>query len=73
MKAAQQECTEEQRKSLEKGMTSGNSKEAYQQQQQNTRKALTKTQQRKSAVIEGSSETILMENTAVRNRWPTQL
>ena len=46
MKAAKEEWTEEQRKNIEKGMMSGNSKEAY-----NTLKALTKTQQHKSAVI----------------------
>ena len=43
---------------------SGNSKEAY-----NTLKALTKTQQHKSAVIEDSSGNILTESTAVLNRW----
>ena len=45
-------------------MLSGNSKEAH-----STLKALTKTQQRKSAVIEDSSGNILMESTAVLNRW----
>ena len=45
-------------------MISGNSKEAY-----NTLKALTKTQQHKSAVIEDSSGNILTKNTAVLNRW----
>ena len=43
---------------------SANSREAY-----NTLKALTKTQQRKSAVIEDGSENILTESTAVLNRW----
>ena len=43
---------------------SGNSKEAY-----NTLKALTETQQRKSAVIEDSGGNILTESTAVLNRW----
>ena len=47
-----------------KGMMSGNSKEAY-----NTLKALTETQQRKSAVIEDSGGNILTESTAVLNRW----
>ena len=42
----------------------GNSKEAY-----STLKALTKTQQHKSAVIEDSSGIILMESTAVLNQW----
>ena len=42
MKAAKDEWTEEQCKNIEKGIMSGNSKEAY-----NTLKALTKTQQRK--------------------------
>ena len=64
MKAAKEEWTEEQRKNIEKGMMSGNSKEAY-----NTLKALTKTQQHKSAVIEDSSGNILTKNTAVLNRW----
>ena len=44
MKAAKEEWIEEQYKNMEKGMMSGNSKEAY-----NTLKALTKTQQLKSA------------------------
>ena len=52
----------EQGKNTEKGMMSGNSKEMY-----NTLSALTKTQQHKSAVIEGSSENILTESTAVLN------
>ena len=47
MKAAKEEWTEEQGKNAEKGMMSGNWKEAY-----NTLKTLTKTQQHKSAVIE---------------------
>ena len=42
----------------------GNSKEAY-----NTLKALTKTQQDKSAVIEDSGWNILTKSTAVLNRW----
>ena len=46
MNAAQEECFEEQCKNIEKGMTSGNNKETY-----NTTKALTKTQQHKSAVL----------------------
>ena len=45
-------------------MISGNSNEAY-----NTRKALTKTQQHKSAVIEDSGGNILTESTAVLNWW----
>ena len=64
MKTAKEEWTEEQRKNIEKGMMSGNSKEAY-----NTLKALTKTQQHKSAVIEDSSENILTESIVVLNRW----
>ena len=63
MKAAKREWIEEQCKNIEKGMTSGNSKEAY-----NTLKALSKTQQQKSAVIEDSSGNMLMESTAVLNR-----
>ena len=55
---------EDQFKNIEKGMTSGNSKEAY-----NTLKALSKTQQQKSAVIEDSSGNMLMESTAVLNPW----
>ena len=43
---------------------SGNSKQAY-----NTLKALSKTQQRKSEVIEDSRNDILTESTAVFNRW----
>ena len=43
---------------------SGNNKEAH-----NTLKALTKTQQLTSAVTEDSSGNILMESTAVLNRW----
>ena len=64
MTAAKEEWTEERCKNAEKEMVSGNSKEAY-----NTPMALTKTQQRKSAVIEDSSGNILMESTAVLNRW----
>ena len=63
-KAAKEEWTEEHRKSIEKGMMSGSSKEAY-----NTLKTLTKTQQHKSADIEDSSGNILTENTAALNRW----
>ena len=63
-KAVKEEWTEEQCKNTEKGMMSGNSKEAY-----STLKALTKIQQRKSAVIEDGSGNILMESTAVQNRW----
>ena len=47
-------------------MMSGNSKKAY-----NTLKALTKTQQHKSAVIEDGSGNIMMESTAVLNWWTT--
>ena len=60
MKAAKEEWTEEQRKNIVKGMMSGNSKEAF-----NTPKAVTKTQQRKSAVIKDSSGNVLEESTAV--------
>ena len=63
MKAVKTEWTEEY-KSIEKGMMSGNSKEAC-----NALKAFTKTQQLKSAVIEDNSGNILTENTAVLNRW----
>ena len=45
-------------------MTSGNGKEAY-----NTLRALSKTQQYRSAVIKDSNANILMESTAVLNRW----
>ena len=62
--AAKEEWIEEQCKNMEKGMMSGNSKEAY-----NILKALTKAQQHKSAVIEDSSGNILTESTAVLNRW----
>ena len=66
MKAAKEEWTEEQCKNIEEGMMSGNNKEAYNTY---TLKALTKTQQHKSAVIEDSSGNILTKNTAVLNRW----
>ena len=52
-----EESTEERCKNTEKGMMLGSSKEAY-----NSLKALTKTQQPKSAVIEHSSGNILTEN-----------
>ena len=64
MKAAKEEWTEEQCKNKEKRMMSGNSKETY-----NIVKALTKTQQHKSAVIEDSSGSILTESRAVLSRW----
>ena len=64
MRAAKEKRIEEQRKYIEKEMKSGNSKEAY-----NTLKALTKTQQRKSAVIKDSSGNILTESTSVLNQW----
>ena len=64
MKSAKEEWIEEQCKNIEKRMMSGNGKKAY-----NTLKALTKTQQHKSAVIEDSSGNILPEGTAVLNRW----
>ena len=60
MKAA----TQEQCKTIEREILSGNNKEAY-----NTLEALNKTQQHKSAVIEDSSGNILTESTAVLNRW----
>ena len=63
MKTAKEEWIEEQCKKIEKGMMSGNSKEAY-----NTLKNLTKTQQHKTAVIEDSSGNILTESTAILNR-----
>ena len=64
MKAAKEEWIEEQCKKIEKGMVSRNSKKAH-----GTLKALTKTQQRKSAVIEDSSGKVLTDNTAVLNQW----
>ena len=64
MKAAKGERIEKHCKNVEKRMMSGNSKEAC-----NTLKALTKTQQHKSAVIEDSNGNILTESTAVLNRW----
>ena len=63
LSAAKDKCTEEQRKNREKEM-SRNSKEAY-----NTRKAVTKTQQHKSAVIEDSSRNTLTDSTAVLSQW----
>ena len=62
MKIAKEEWTEEQCKNIEKGMMSGNIKEAY---KYNTLKALTITQQHNSAVIDYSSGNILTESTAV--------
>ena len=64
MKAAKEEWTEEQCKTTGKGKMSGNSKVAY-----NSPKALTKTQQHQSVVIEDSSGNILTERTTVLNRW----
>ena len=64
VKAAKEGWVKEQCKNIEKGMMTGNSKEAC-----NTLKALTKTRQHMSAVIEDSSGNTLMENTAVLNRW----
>ena len=61
MKAAKEGWIE---KHCKKGMMSGNSKKAY-----NTLKALSKTQQHKSAATKDSSGNILMESTAVLNRW----
>ena len=49
---------------MEKGVVLGNSKGAH-----NTLEDLTKIQQHKSAVIEDSSGNILIESTAVLNRW----
>ena len=63
MKVAKEEWIEEQCKNTEKGVMSGNSKEAY-----NTLKALTTTQQHKSAVIKDSNGNILLERTAALNR-----
>ena len=68
MKAAKEQWIEEQCKNKETGMMSGNSKEVY-----NTLKALTKTQQQKSAVIKNSCGNILMESTAVLNWWTESL
>ena len=64
MKAAKEKGTEEQCKNIEKRMMSGNRKEAY-----NTLKALTKTHQHESAVVEGRYGNILTESTDVLNRW----
>ena len=64
MTAAKEEWTEEQCKNIEKGMKSGNTEEA-----RDTLKALTKTQQRKSAVIEDSRRNIMTHSGAVLNRW----
>ena len=64
MKAAIEEWTEEQCRNIENGIMPGNSKGAY-----NNLKALTKSQQRKLAVLEDSSGNILTESTTVLNRW----
>ena len=63
MKAAKEEWSGQQCKNIEKGMMSGNSKEAY-----NARTALTKPQQHKLAVIEDSSGNILTKSRAVLNQ-----
>ena len=64
MKAATEEWTEEQCKNVKKEMMPGNSKKAH-----NTLKALTKTQQHRSAVIEDSRGNILTESAIVLKRW----
>ena len=64
MKAAKEEWTGEQCKNIEKEMMSRNSNKAY-----NTLKAITKTRQHKSAVIEDRIGNILTESTAILNRW----
>ena len=64
MKSAKEEWIEEECKDTEKGMMSGNSKEAY-----NTLRALTKTQQHRSTDIQSSSGNILTESTALLNQW----
>ena len=60
MKASKEEWTDEHCKNIEKGIMSGNSKEAY-----NTLKALTKTQRHQSVVIEDSNGNTLIESTVV--------
>ena len=62
MREAKEEWVEEH---IERGMMSENSKEAN-----NTLKALTKTQQHESAVMEDSCRNTLMEGTAVLNCRP---
>ena len=64
MKARKKERTEEHCKNIQKGMMSGNSKEAN-----NTIKAIVKTSQHKSAVTEDNGGDILTESTTVLNRW----
>ena len=64
IRAVEEKWIEEQCKNVEKGMMTGNSKEAY-----NTLKTLTRTQQHKSAVIEDSSGNILTESTDVLKGW----
>ena len=63
MKAAKEKRIVEQCKNIEKGMR-GNSKEAH-----TILKALTETQQHKSAVIKDSSGNIVTETTAVLSPW----
>ena len=63
MKAAKKEWVEDQLKNTEKGMMSGNSKEAN-----NTLTAVTKTQQHTSAITEEGSGNTLTESTTVLNR-----
>ena len=64
MTAAKEEWTEEQCKNIEKGIMSGNRKEAH-----DAPRSLTKSQQHKSAVMEDSSRSILMESTTTLSRW----
>ena len=62
--AAKEEWTEEQCKNIERGMMSGNRKGV-----RSTLRALTRTQRRKSAVIEDTSRNILTESTTVLSQW----
>ena len=62
IRPAKEEWTGEQCKNKKKAMMSENSKEVY-----NALKAVTKTQQPKSAVTEHSSGNILTESTVVLN------
>ena len=64
VKVAKEEWIENQCENIKKRMMSGNNKEAY-----TTIKALIKTQQHESAVIEESTGNIPTESKAVLNRW----
>ena len=64
MRAAKEKWIEKQCEAMEKGLETGNSKQAY-----NTLKALTKTSLPKAAVIEDTDGKLLTDNNDVLRRW----